>query len=270
MHYRNAMGSSLDATTQGGRQAIGEIGALKAKMMSYIENYTQQFAPELQVRAPLRAWAINEGYRGALEDMGASVGKPRVGVVSKIIPESINDNIMRNSSTVQTVKNFLGNPDEFNKITANYLAEQQAKAITDGAFSAHRFGSFIKGNQDAINSALGGNPALQRIKDLITIMRVLPEAKSINPAGTAKTLMGMIQGGSLYPPDLAKEIGSHVMEFLRERAATKLFNAQMAAKAQSSAASNVLKTGAAKTTRKLDIGVKALFSGAASVARKIP
>lgn len=254
MNIRNGMGSGIDLTKTG--SGINEVGRLKAAMMSYIENQIQEHVPDMQVRAPLRAWAINEGYREAIEGgFGASVGKPEVGVLSKIVPENINDNIFKNSSTVQTAKNFLP-PKEFNEIVANWLSEQRAKVTTDGVFSSNKFATILKNNQDALNTALEGNPTLQRMHDINTIMRLFPDSKSINPSGTAKTFLGSL---SFEPTKLLKGLGEYSMEKIHERAARNSLNASLAGMSDTSSKLDMISKMLRRHDKLVDQKVKAIF-----------
>lgn len=269
MHYRSVMGDSLENTTAGGQKSISEIGALKAKLLSYIEDYTQKIAPDLNIRAPLRDWAINEGYREAIEHMGASVGKKQVGVASKIVPEVINDNIMSNSSTVQTIKNFLNNPKDFNEIMGNYLAEQRAKATTDNALSSNKFGSLIRNNKDAIGSALDA-PYFQKINDLTTIMRNLGDAKSINPSGSAKTVMGLLKKSfSIDYVKTLEEWGEFAKEKMADRRSIQKFNAALSAQKDQNTAARALQKKSMMTNDQINSGINTLFKGFSSESRKV-
>ena len=273
MHYRNIMGNSTETITPGGVKSLSEIGALKAKLMTYIENYTQQFNPELQVREPLKAWAINKGYQEAIEGMGASVGKPEMGVKSNIIPEDINKNIFKNSTNVNTVKRFLGSSQEFNKIAANHIAQQKAAFTKDGTLSSARFKSWLGTNKPELDAAIGDSPKIyQHINDLATFLHGMPDAKSVNPPHTARTFMAMAKNLSLYPPDAVKEIGQHALAMFKEKAEERAviarLNAQMASKTATNAGNETIKSGVKKVSTKLETGIKALFQGAASNARK--
>jgi len=110
----------------------------------------------------------------------------------------IGDKIFGNTATVEAAKNILP-PEQFQRILSNWLAEAKATATDKGAFSANKFGSFLRRNQDALQIAFNDRPEqLQRLKDLTTVMRILPDAPSINPSGTAKTLSRMILGNDLF------------------------------------------------------------------------
>lgn len=186
-NIRNGLDQNIDVLAQG--KAPSEIRAMKAAMMDYMIDVADRH-PDIDVRDTIRRYAINEQERNVIEKtFGASVGKQELGIKSKVNPEDIGDKIFRNSSAVKAAKQILS-PEDFNKILSNHIAEAIEKATDKGAFSSNKFNSWMNRNRDALNIAFQDNPAkLQRLQDMTTIMRILPDAPPVNPSGTAKTLV---------------------------------------------------------------------------------
>lgn len=259
LNIRKGLDQHVDVMAQG--QAAGEIRALKGVMMDYaqealdiIVKHPEEFKIPKDIdlgtiRDTFKRYAINEQQREVIEKVfGASVGKTEFGQISKIKPENILDNIFKNTATVKAAKQILDAP-QFDAMLANHLAEKRALATLDGNFSSAKFGTFLRNNQDSLNeafqphfdlsnnlskvSAVRGPAQLQRLNDLNRLSRILPDAVSVNPSGTAKTIMKMFEN-SANPVDMmlglahwkalagkkAYEIGR---QYVKERAARNAF-----------------------------------------------
>lgn len=170
-----------------------QVRALGASLMDYIQGNVERTGSDLKARGILKDWAINEQQREIIEKtFGSAVGNPQFGAkaMKGVANESIGDKIFASSANVRAAKQILP-PEKFKQVLSNWLAEYRNKFTTDGVFSSKRFSSWMRTNQDALNEAFGGSNTLQKIHDLNTVMRILPDATSINPSGTAKTLMAM-------------------------------------------------------------------------------
>jgi hypothetical protein len=267
-NVRKGLDQHIDVLAQG--QAPSEIRSLKAALMNQMQDATGN----PNIRDAFKRYAINEQQRGVIEkSFGASVGTPEFGQISKVKPEMIGDKIFGNTATTQAAKNILP-PEQFNSILANWISEAKAAATDKGAFSANKFGSFLKRNKDALNIAFQDQPqALQRLNDLSTIMRILPDATSINPSGTAKTLSRMILN---HTPDLhnitwegmlasiPKKIASEISGRLKMNELNQYLSGQALKNSQDAA----LKNHVMSVSDNIDKGVKALFSGSASQVNK--
>lgn len=209
-NIRNGLDQHINPLEQG--KGPSEIRSLKKGMMDYMQDSVQTTHPDVEVRNAFKRYAINEQERGAIEKtFGASVGNPDFALVSKVKPELIGDKIFSNTANVSAAKQILETKD-FNHILANWISEARASATTDGKFSSAKFGTFLKKNQDALNVAFQDNPkALQNLKDLATISRILPDSVSINPSGTAKTLAAYL-GNAHGPSDLAFGIAKYLKD----------------------------------------------------------
>lgn len=262
-NIRKGLDQNIDVLAKG--QAPQEIMALKKSMMDYMQEMVEKHgagSDVSDVREIFKRYAINEQERSVIEKaFGASVGSPEFGSISKVKPEEILDRVFKNTATVKAAKNILS-PEKFNELLANHLAEQRALATDKGVFSSNKFGSYLRKNQDALNEAFRDNQgALTRLKDLNDIMRILPDSKSINPSGTAKTLWGILKAHSI--PELisnAKEFGH---EKLHEKILAEKLNQALAGKADQAtklaAVENIIK----KTGDKINSSARGIFTGGA-------
>lgn len=263
-NVRKGMDQHIDVLAQG--QAPSEIRALKASLMSQMENATGNPT----IRDTFKRYAINEQQRQVIEkSFGASVGSPEFGQISKVKPELIGDKIFGNTATVQAAKNILP-PEQFQRILSNWLAEGKAAATDKGAFSSNKFASFLRRNQDALNIAFQDRPQqFQRLKDLTTIMRILPDAPSVNPSGTAKTLYRLIDqvgGGhthNLTWEGLVAKAGQKVTNSIAGRLKRRDFNNFVSKQALQNSQASSLKSQVQKISDRIDSGIRTIFLGAA-------
>lgn len=268
-NVRKGLDQHVDVLAQG--QAPQEIRSLKAALMTQMQDLSNN--PE--IREAFKRYAINEQQRQVIEKtFGASVGTPEFGQISKVKPELIGDKIFGNTATVEAAKNILPK-EQFERILGNWLSENKAKVTDKGAFSANKWGSFLRRNQDALNIAFQERPQdLQNLKDLTTIMRILPDSASINPSGTAKTLSRMIPDlletkvhnvtweGLLL--SLPKKVASEITKHIKMNELNELLSGQALKNSQTQS----LKAQVEKISQRLDEGVKALFVGTSSQTRK--
>lgn len=267
-NIRRGLDQHVDIMAQG--QAPGQIRAIKASLMDFMQDAVQKASPDTQVRDAFKRWAVNEQERGVIEKtFGASVGSAEFGAVSKVKPEMIGDKIFANTAAVQAAKNILS-PEKFNEVLANWLSEAKAAATDKGAFSSNKFGSFLKKNQDALRLAFKDNPGgLQGLNDLATIMRVLPDSASINPSGTAKTLLGMLK---TIPHNITWEgvVASGFQKILgkaeRQMQLSHLSD-ELAGKSAEVEGLSLIERTANKATRAINSGASSIFSDAPGAAK---
>lgn len=256
-NIRRGLDQHVDVLAQG--QAPAQIRALKASMMDYIQSTLDAQSHNFEVRNIFKDWAINEQERGVIEKaFGASVGSPEFGAISKIKPEVIGDRIFSNTANVKAAKSILPGKD-FNQILANWLSEAKAAATDNGALSSNKFNTFLRKNQDALNEAFIDNPqGLQKLRDLITMMRILPDAASINPSGTAKTLVSHLKGHDTIL-GVFKGIGGFAKEKFQEGQVRSEVAAALAGKSDQSAKLNSIDGIASKISKKITSAAKSVF-----------
>ncbi len=247
----------------------GEIMRLKSSAMDYIQNLADESIPE--IRDSFKRYAINEQERSVIEKaFGASVGSPEFGSISKIKPEVIGDRIFSNTATVSAAKKILS-PENFNEVLGNWLSEAKKAATLDGNFSSKKFGTFLVKNQDALNEAFRENPhALQKLHDLTTVMRILPDAASVNPSGTAKTLVGMVKNMSTHGltwEGLLASAGKKVTDLLEKQQTLKNLNNDLAGKSAGVDMLSKIERTANKTANAIKSGTSAIFSDGAQAAK---
>jgi hypothetical protein len=259
-NIRNGLKQHVDVTAQG--QAPQQIRSLGKAMMDFL----QESLPEgTNARETFKRYAINEQERAVIEKaFGASVGTPEFGAISKVKPEYIGDKIFSNTATTAAAKNILPKED-FNKILANWLTENKVKYTDKGTFSSNKWNTFLTKNQDSLNAAFSDNPAaLQKIKDYATIMRMLPDAASINPSGTAKTLMAMLKN-----VHGAGDLASMALHFAKDKTIGKIqegiqlqnLNNKLAGKSAQATVASEIKKIIEKATNKIDTSAKSIFNG---------
>lgn len=235
-------------------------GAKKA-MMDYIQDIIQKEAPNEEVREWFRKYAINEENAKIIEKkFGAEIGSDNFRSIAKNKPaEKILDNIFRDTESVKAARAILP-PDKFNEMLANHMAEQKALVTTDGAFSSNKFYTkSLKGNQDALNEAFAYRPELhQRIKDLNTIMRILPDSPPVNNSGTAKTLIGSLRGAKTGV-ELANKVLDWGQEKLQHQKLTDELNQRLAGTADKVQSLSILDKIQNKVDRQINSGVKGIF-----------
>lgn len=269
-NIRKGLSQNVNVLSQG--QGPQEIRAIKAAMMSYIEDAVQEHLPETPVRDVFKRWAVNEQQRGVIEKaFGAGVGTPEFGAISKIKPENISDNIFKNTATINAAKSIL-EPRVFDELLANHLAEQRAAVTRNGVFSSNKFATFLKNHQDSLGVAFAESPQnLQRLKDLTTFSTILPDSASVNPSGTAKTLMGMIKNlsvgdmalGAMNPKAMIALIGKKAFDMLKEsrleKQAIREFNNGLVSTAEKAAHLDATKRAIDAFNANLDRAAKAIF-----------
>ncbi len=259
VNIRKGLDQNVDILAKG--DAPREIMAMKARMMDYIQEQVAKSSGSdvNNVRELFKKYAINEQQRGVIEkSFGASVGSPEFGQISKIKPENISDNIFRNTATVDAAKNILP-PEEFKKMLANWLSEQKALVTDKGVFSSQKFATFLKRNQDALKVAFDDNPeALQRLHDLTNVSRILPDSVSINPSGTAKTLLGILKAHSIG--DLLGNIKAYGKEKFDQQMIAQKVDQVLQGKAEAATKLDALKTITDKIGTKIQSGAKAIFN----------
>ena len=261
-NIRRGMDQHVDVLAQG--PAAQQIRSLKASLMDYMQDIAEKHLPDVEVRDAFKRYAINEQERNVIEKaFGASVGSQEFGAISKIKPEDIGDRIFKNTATVDAAKRILPK-EEFDHLLANWIAEAKAKITDKGAFSSNKFGTFLKSNRDTLNKAFEDNPeTLLRLNDLTNIMRILPDSPSINPSGTAKTLIGMLKNvhgsGDLLAMamNLAK---THTIDKIQDQLALSALNDQLAGKAARVGVIDHLKDIVSKVTDKIESGAKSVFT----------
>lgn len=261
MNIRSGLKQHENVLEQG--QGPAQLRALGAGMMDYIQKTLDTQGYALEARSILKDWAVNEQERELIEKtFGSAVGNPQFGAkaMKGLANESIGDKIFANTANVRAAKQILG-PEKFKEVLANWLSEYRAKATDKGAFSSNKFSTFLRSNQDALREAMADNPALQRIHDLTTVMRILPDAPSINPSGSAKTLMAMakhaLSSDSLY--GVAKNLVTGSKELVDRKLVEMRLNDELAGRAAHSAQLKSLQGMATRVGTQITQGAKAVW-----------
>lgn len=267
-NVRKGLDQHIDVLAKG--QAPAEIRALKSSLMDLMQEATGN----PQIRDAFKRYAINEQQRNVIEKtFGASVGSPEFEQISKVNPEKILNKMFSQTANVEAAKNILPEA-QFKNMLANFISKAKEDATDKGFFSSNKFGRFLKQKQDVLNIAFADNPTeLQRLRDLTTISRILPDAASINPSGTAKTISRMILGNAdqlhhISWEGLLAKIPHKIAEKIKEHQQMSVLNQELAGKALKVSQEMALKTRIENTSNRLNKEMALLFSASASQARK--
>jgi hypothetical protein len=245
----------------------GQIRLLSSALLDQLEESSGN--PE--VRNVFRRYAINENNRQIIErDLGASVGRPDFSSRLQKDKAKIGDNIFRNTSTIEAAQRILPKQD-FDAMLGNWLAEYQAK-FTDNAkngFSSNNFGSFLKRNQQELNVAFKENyKLLDNILNYTTAMRILPDAVSVNPSGTALTAfeyLTKINPHALTWEGILASLPKKVLdEVIKVNKMNKL-NEALAGQTLKNAEQSYLKKQSEKLLKDLDLRVKKLINSSVPI-----
>jgi hypothetical protein len=201
---RNVRNTLSDRVNMLNPKDAAPIGKLKKSLMDYIEEKAQTVIPDIQVRQGFKNYAVASQNLENMEKVFGGSFSDRASLLKQVKPEQVGDKVFRNSATVSLARETLPS-GQFDKLLANYMAEQVAKFTDKGTFSSQRFASWMKSNSTELQLAFKGKEgALARFKALGDYMRILPDAPSINPSGTAKTsaILDMVHklGGAVTNP----------------------------------------------------------------------
>jgi hypothetical protein len=164
-----------------------QISSLRKGLMDFMEQEVGTSISNPTLREDFKRYAINEGKRAEMEAIFGGKLDP-ASIRKTIRPEKVLDKVFKDTITVQTAKEILGE-DVFNSALKNYL-KLNMEAVTDAAktgFSSNKFGSFLKKEAPQLTTAFGASPKQQMINDINTIMRILPDSGPVNPSMTAPT-----------------------------------------------------------------------------------
>jgi hypothetical protein len=146
-------------------------------------------------RELFKRWAQNEESRATMESiLGGSIDTQFRPFSQIIKTEETLNRIFGNTVSVKVAKDLLGT--DFDRVAANYISQKVGEAtdIAKNGFSSNKFATFLKQKAPELNEALVQHPEeLNKIRATIDKMRILPDSPSINPSGTAKTLMERLQ-----------------------------------------------------------------------------
>jgi hypothetical protein len=195
-NIRKGLTNDIDAITN--METKSEVSSLRRVMMDYIQELVDKSQyPDL--REGFRRYAINEKNRELLG-------------LQKMLPEEIINKTFRNSESVSAAKQILSK-DSFNEAVSNWIARAKSEATDNGKFSSNKFNTWLKNNEVELKIAFEENPQkLQKLKDITTIQRIIPDDASINPSGTAKTLVRLLSEAKTFG-----EMGSGVSSFIKSK-----------------------------------------------------
>jgi len=240
-NLRNVLGQDVNFFTH--PVAAMEVSAIKRSLMDMMQDGIQRALKEMTpeqleqsafknsdaVRDLMKRYAIKQENKGTMEQLfGGSINQHAT-YKDSIAPEKVLDRIFRDTTTVNAAKEILG-PQEWNKVTANYLKSQVEKVTdrTTNNFSSKKFSNFLNAKKEyALDEALSQNPEqLNKLRAISNRLSILPDSVSPNPSGTAKmslyhkmqNLVGFVTGDGVaaVPSKLWKAAADH-LDAARER-----------------------------------------------------
>lgn len=241
-------------------KTVSQIKELKAALMEYMGNMTE-YGPS-GLREGFKRYAINEEKRAVLEkSFGINTREIKPHQVGKA-EENITNKIFKDSETISAAKAILPKK-EFDQITANYLAQLRAKhTSSEGVFSSKMFDRDLKNKESVLRTALSDNPkALKDLKNYIVQSRIIPDAASINPSGSALTWWKMALSGDIK--GLAEKLVTGKIE---QHIANQNFENLLQGKAQNASIMSQVEKMIEKTNSKIKTGAKSIFSVAPVVS----
>jgi len=214
-----------------------QIEQMKAGMMDYMGNMVEGGPSAL--REGFKRYAINEEVRKTLETkFGIDTREISAHKVGKA-EENITNKMFQDSETVKAAKHILP-PEDFAHATANYLAQMRAKFTnTEGVFSSKNFDNFLTKKGIVLQDALADNPqALNHLKNYTLQSRIVPDAASINPSGTAQTWFKIAQeaaneiDGATDVVGMAKFLKKISLDKIEEHVSEQNFNRMLQGKTE--------------------------------------
>lgn len=242
-NVRKGLGNNVNLLASD-KDTPSEILNLKKTFMDYMQNVVGEHAPQL--REPFKRYAINEQNRNVIEKIfGASVGNAENGIKSKVNPETIIDDMFSDSSSIDAAKKLLPK-EKYNHLLGNWIS-QAREAATDletNVFSSKKFATFLKKKAPQLETAFSDNPEqLQRLHDLTTIAKIIPDAAPVNPSGTAKTIIGALKGSTSTPDALlrmAHYIKESALGGIEEQANIRKINNALSGKTPTEATNSLI------------------------------
>jgi hypothetical protein len=259
-NIRTNLATDLSKVANSTSQA--QIGQLKATMMDYMQGMVDSTMPEL--RPTFAKYAINEENKKIIEKVfGGSVDEVERGIISKSVKEEIARNVFSDSVTTDAAKKILGK-EKFNEALSNYIANAMESATTDGAFSGAKFKRFLDRNESVLSVAFTENPgALQKIKDLNTVARILPDSVKISTGGPSKSFFDVIRGINSLG-DVAGMAKDYTYGIIENKIQLKNIENALAGRAEKATIMTKIKSMADKTQRAIESSAKAVFSDTGS------
>jgi hypothetical protein len=188
---REYVDSKISPTASMGEKVF--LGKIKKSLMDYMESKIPDSAPNA-VRNMFKSYAQNEERRGLAEYILGGKLEDGGKLQKEIVDKNVLKNIFSDPETVRSFRELVGSK-RFNEALADFLSLEKANATTDGAFSSKKFGGVLKGKAAELRAAFEDKPqALEMISARNTILRLVPDAMSGNPSGSAKTMWSLMQG----------------------------------------------------------------------------
>lgn len=263
-NLRKTMSQKVNVMEQS--EASGQINTLKAAFLDYIEQNVDDLAARqggetVALRDALKRYAINETQREALEGvLKAKFQDVKFAQIGSDVKEKLLSNLFKDTRTVQAAKSILS-PDDFKQALGDYMAQVKGSVTKDGVVSSAKFGTILNDKKlYALESAFEGQEkVLQRIKDLNTVARLVPDLPSANPSGTANTLMELMRDNQVINLDVVGLVKRYGLDKVESKLAERELNQVMAGKALEIEKVNTVKKIIEKVNKKIESKVQDIY-----------
>jgi len=197
-NIRETLRKALDPANP---KATRELESLRGAMLEHMADLAAEQNPGVNVRSLFQAYAQNEGrlelaqklFKGTIGSNDAS---------KRPSAEKVLDSVFLNQKTVQMAREAFG--DQEVATLAHDLINAQVEAATkQGNVSSAQLQKFLRAKMPVLEEAFRGiepsssKAITQRMRDLVDVLRTVPDAAPVNPSGTAKTsaILGSLAKG---------------------------------------------------------------------------
>jgi hypothetical protein len=125
-------------------------------------------------------------------------------------PEKVLDRIFSSPTNIKIVRQVIGD-EKAASLSADYLNNLMERSSKKGILSSQGLSALINKNKYSLQEAMGKDD-FQRVSDLVDYMRLVPDAASPNPSGTARSTEIIKSILSGHPIEAAR----HGVEVLKE------------------------------------------------------
>ena len=190
---------------------------LRKRMLTSMEEIGKEHGDDIY--SVMQQWAKNETRRDLIEDIIGVIERVPGSKERQIAFENVASNILRDSTLTQQAVDSLGK-ERVRSIVGSFIKENAALNQNQTGFSGARLKRFLDQNQESLSIVLSPDE-LQRIRDISTVARLVPDQAKANPSGTAGSLLDIARRSMEKGPISGTMEG--VREVLRNKAAQKEF-----------------------------------------------
>lgn len=179
-NIREYLRQSIDPVNPKATQVLQDV---RKSLLSSMEEWMAAYKPKSDVRAVFKQYALNESKLEQMERiLGGKLENFNQLEVAKV--ETVLNRIFSDRNKMRVAREVVGE-QKFGSITGDYINSLIQQSTDKGIFSSAKFSSAIRQKKDLLKEALGP-VEFDRLEALVDLMRIVPDAPSPNPSGTAK------------------------------------------------------------------------------------